>query len=155
MAKKQKPKLAGIINESREVFMRRHSCKACLLVIGIVFLLLPNLATAQVNPPPGICSDTWSSACKETNTCPSSNTQCNVQISHNGSNAIIVYNGTTVQDICVYPGQTVNWVEAEQNGEFQVNFLSTPFTNNQYSFQGSTGTNASGTIENALSHACF
>ena len=67
----------------------------------------------------------------------------------------MVYNGTTVTDICVYPGQTVSWQEAEQNAEFAVNFLSTPFTTNQYLFQGSSGTPTSGTVANGLGYPCF
>jgi hypothetical protein len=66
-----------------------------------------------------------------------------------------VYNGNTVSDICVYPGQIVNWQEAEQNAEFAVNFLTTPFINNQYSFQGSSGTPSSGTVANSLGYACY
>lgn len=134
--------------------MRRNGCNACLLVVGMLFLLLPGLANAQTNPP-GVCSDTWTSACTATNICPASSTQCNVQISHNAGSAIIVYNGTTVTDICVYPGQTVSWQEAEQNAEFLVTFLTTPFTSNQYSFPGSTGTPSSGTVANGLPNSCF
>ncbi len=134
--------------------MRRHGCKCYLLTASMLFLLLPVLANAQ-STPPGVCSDTWSSACTATNSCPSSSTQCNVQISHNGASAIIVYNGTTVSDVCVYPGQTVNWQEAEQNAEFVVNFLSTPFTSNQYLFQGSSGTPSPGTVASGLGYPCF
>jgi len=119
----------------------------------MLFLLLPGLAAAQVTPP-GACSDTWNS-CNATNTCPASSTQCTVQISHSGNNAIIAYNGTTVNDICVYPGQTVNWQEGEQNAEFVVQFLSTPFSSNQYLFQGSTGTPSPGSVANNLTNACF
>lgn len=134
--------------------MKRHGCKCCLLTVSMLFLLLPVLANAQ-STPPGVCTDTWSSACNATNTCPSSNTQCNVQISHNGANAITVYNGTTITDVCVYPGQTVSWQEAEQNAEFLVTFLSTPFTSNQYSFPGSSGTPSSGTVASGLGYPCF
>ncbi len=134
--------------------MRRHGCKCCVLAVSMLFLLLPALANAQ-STPPGVCTDTWSSACTATNSCPASGTQCNVQISHNGSSAIIVYNGNTVTDICVYPGQTVSWQEAEQNAEFAVNFLSTPFTTNQYSFQGSSGNPTSGTVASGLGYPCF
>jgi hypothetical protein len=134
--------------------MRRHGCKCCLLTVSMLFLLLPALANAQ-STPPGVCTDTWSSACTATNSCPANSTQCNVQISHNGANAIIVYNGTTVSDICAYPGQTIEWQEAEQNAEFAVNFLATPFTSNQYVFQGSSGTPASGTVANGLGYPCF
>lgn len=134
--------------------MRRNGCKARLLLPGMLFLLLPGLATAQVSPP-GACTDTWSSACTSTNTCPQTSTQCNVQISHSGTGAIVAYGGTTVTDICVYPGQTVNWQEGEQNAEFVVQFLSTPFTNNGYLFQGSTGTPSTGTVASNLSNGCF
>ncbi len=133
--------------------MRRHVCNAGLLVAGMLFLLLPALANAQITPP-GACSDTWA-VCNSTNTCPASNTSCNVQISHSGTSAITVYAGNTVTDVCVYPGQTVNWQEAEQNAEFVVQFLSTPFTTNQYLFQGSTGTPTSGTVASGLSYGCF
>lgn len=132
--------------------MRRHGCKCCLFV-SILLLLLPALANAQTTPP-GVCTDTWSSACNNTNTCPQATT-CTVQISHSSGNAIIVYNGNTVNDICVYPGEAVSWQEAEQNGEFMVNFLTTPFTNNQYWFQGSTGTPSPGTVASGLGFGCF
>ncbi len=133
--------------------MRHNCCKCCLLLVSMLFLLLPGLANAQVIPP-GCLLGHLASTCTATNTCPSSSTQCNVQLSHNAGNAITVYNGTTVSDICVYPGQIVNWQEAEQNAEFAVNFLATPFINNQYSFQGSSGTPSSGTVANGLGYAC-
>jgi hypothetical protein len=133
--------------------MKHNCCKCCLLLVSMLFLLLPGLANAQVIPP-GVCSDTWST-CTATNTCPSSSTQCNVQLSHNAGNAITVYNGATVTSMCVYPGQILNWQEAEQNAEFAVTFLSTPFISNQYLFQGSSGTPASGTVANALGYACY
>ena len=134
--------------------MTRHGCNVCLLIVDMLFLLLPGLATAQVTPP-GACTDTWSSVCTSTNTCSETNTQCNVQISHSSNNAIVAYGGTTVSYICVYPGQTVSWQEGEQNAEFVVQFLSTPFTNNQYLFQGSTGTPSPGTVAANLTNGCF
>lgn len=133
--------------------MKRHGCKCCLLTVSMLFLLLPALANAQATPP-GVCTDTWSSACNTTNTCPQGAT-CSVQISHNAGNAIIVYNGTTISDICVYPGETVSWQEAEQNAEFMVDFLATPFTSNQYLFQGTTGTPSPGTVANGLGYGCY
>lgn len=134
--------------------MRRTRCGRCLLLLSTLFLFVPALANAQTNPP-GVCTDSWSSVCSANNTCPESNTSCNVQISHSGTTAIVVYGGNTVSDVCVYPAQIINWQEAEQNAEFTVQFLTTPFSSNQYLFQGSTGTPSPGTITNPPANGCF
>ncbi len=130
----------------------RNSC--CVLLAGAFCLLLPSLLIGQSNPP-GVCADT-SSVCNSTNTCPETSTTCTLQVSHSGTaTAVVAYNGTIVNDFCVYPGQSVVWQEGENNAEYSVQFLTTPFSNNQYLFQGSTSQNSSGNVEKAPPYACY
>lgn len=131
---------------------RRNSC--CVLLAVVFCLLLSSLLSAQTSPP-GVCADT-SSVCNSTNTCPQTNTSCTLQVSHTGTaTAVVAYNGTIVSDFCSYANQTVVWQEGENNAEYSIQFLTTPFANNQYSFQGTTSTNSSGTIEQGPSYGCY
>jgi hypothetical protein len=132
---------------------RRNSC--CVLLAGVFCLLLSSLLSAQSTPPPGVCSDT-NSVCTATNTCPQSSTSCTLQVSHSGtSTAVVAYNGNIVNDFCVYATQTVVWQEGENNAEYMIGFLATPFNTNLYSFQGTTSQPSSGTIEQTPAYGCY
>jgi hypothetical protein len=131
---------------------RRNSC--CVLLAGAFRLLLPSLSSAQ-SIPPGVCADT-SSVCTASNTCPQASTSCTLQVSHTGTaTAVVAYNGTIVNDFCVYPTQTVVWQEGENSAEYSIQFLATPFVNNQYSFQGTSTQNSSGSVEQSPTYACY